>query len=65
LEASPLPKLSCVSLAAVDNEAQHFKIERAHQSQEEFEVNGDLSNIAFDGDAKRLPFLLLLDGIVS
>ena len=65
LEASPLPKFACSSLEDIDPVTGAFRVTRSKQSQEDLEISGDGSEIKFDVNTRRFPFLLFLDGIVS
>lgn len=64
LEASPLPQLPVRSLQSVDEKAATFELVLDHQSREDAEVNGKLSEIRCQTHSRK-PVVLLLDGIMD
>jgi 21S rRNA (GM2251-2'-O)-methyltransferase len=65
LDASPLMKLPITSLLSSDRLSGSFTVEAGHQSLEEREVNGTVSQLRYRSEGSRYPFLLFLDGIVG
>lgn len=65
LEASPLPKLPVIGFEDVKKRNGAFHVMLDHQSREDEAVNGASTNMKYEVDFPRYPFVLFLDGILD
>ncbi len=65
LETSPLPKLPVTGLQPVERRKGPFHVILDHQTKEDEEINGKVTDIQYEVGYPRYPFVILLDGIVS
>lgn len=68
LESSPIPQLPLRALGPMSDDPAKpgFSVELSHQSAEEVMINGNPDFISFRAPGRdRLPFILLLDGILD